>query len=68
MQLLFRIILLWVVGGPLLAVYLMINHRENLVHDPVAMPEWVPFWPLLAIPYLGMLVLPACLSLFIKER
>ncbi|MCH1509775.1 MAG: hypothetical protein L7T84_11260 [Akkermansiaceae bacterium] len=67
-QIIYRIILLWAVGGPLMAIYLMINHRENLAHNAVTMPEWVPFWPLLAIPYLGMLVLPACLSLFIKEQ
>ena len=67
-QIIYRIILLWAVGGPLMAVYLMINHRENLAHDPVTMPEWVPFWPLLAIPYLGMLIVPGCLSLFINEQ
>ena len=67
-QIIYRIILLWAVGGPLMAVYLMINHRENLAHDPVTMPEWIPFWPLLAIPYLGMLIVPGCLSLFIKEQ
>ena len=67
-QIIYRTVLLTAVGGALMAVYLMINHRENLVHDPVTMPEWIPFWPLLAIPYLGMLVVPGCLSLFIREQ
>ena len=67
-QIIYRTILLWAVGGSLMGIYLMINHRENLAHDPVTMPEWVPFWPLFAIPYLGMLLVPGCLALFIKEQ
>jgi len=51
-----------------MAVYLMINRRENLVYESVTMPEWVPFWPLLATPYLGMLIVPGCLALLIKEQ
>lgn len=57
-QLLVRSILLFAVGAPLMAIYLTINHRTGVKHGAVEMPDWVPFWPIMAIPYLLMLILP----------
>ncbi len=67
-QFLYRFLLLNAVGAPLMTIYLMINHRAGLNHRLVEMPDWVPFWPLMAIPYLLMLIGPWFLAYFIKDQ
>ncbi|YCM44505.1 hypothetical protein V2O64_00540 [Verrucomicrobiaceae bacterium 227] len=57
-QLLARSIFLSALGAPLMAIYLLINHREGVAHRVVEMPDGVPFWPLMTIPYLLMLIVP----------
>ncbi len=41
-----------------MAIYLTINHRTGIEHRVVGMPDWVPFWPVMTVPYLLMLILP----------
>jgi hypothetical protein len=57
-QFLVRSFFLYALGAPLMAAYLMINHRTEVEHCVVGMPAWVPFWPLMTIPYLLMLIMP----------
>lgn len=57
-----------VTGTSLLTLYLLINHAPGNDHVPVTMPEWVPFWPGLALPYLLMLILPLFLQSLIQDK
>jgi hypothetical protein len=67
-QLLVRSILLFAVGAPLMAIYLTINHRTGVEHGAVEMPDWVPFWPIMAIPYLLMLIVPWLGAYALREQ
>lgn len=67
-QLLVRSLLLFALGAPLMAIYLTINHREGVEHGAVGMPDWVPFWPIMAIPYLLMLILPWLGACALREQ
>jgi hypothetical protein len=57
-QFIIRFILLNALGMSLFVIYLMINQRTGVNHRIVEMPAWVPFWPLMATPYLLMLIVP----------
>jgi len=48
-------------------IYLMINQRTDTENQFVEMPEWVPFWPLMTIPYLLMLLVPWLGALALKD-
>ena len=50
-----------------MVIYLMINHRTETVNRFVEMPEWVPFWPLMTIPYLLMLLVPWLGAIALRE-
>jgi hypothetical protein len=63
-----RSILLFALGAPLMAIYLTINHRTGVKHVAVEMPDWVPFWPIMAIPYLLMLILPWLGAYALREQ
>lgn len=56
------------IAVPLLGIYLLINHREGVEHSPVTMPDWIPFCPGMALPYLLMLILPLFLQMLIRDR
>ncbi len=51
-----------------MGIYLIINQRTETVHRLIEMPEWVPFWPLMTVPYLLMLILPWIGALMLKEN
>lgn len=51
-----------------MALYLYINHRTGVEFAPVLMPEWAPFWPVLALPYLAMLLAPFPLILALQDQ
>ena len=63
-----RSVLINLVGLPLLLIYMMINQRTGIEHRLVKMPEWVPFYPLMSIPYLLMLFVPWLGTLFLKNQ
>jgi hypothetical protein len=65
---LLRTALLLLLGVALMAIYFWINQNAFTPHKQVTMPEWVPFWPVLAMPYLGMLVIPWFMALGIQDR
>ncbi|MDB4508562.1 hypothetical protein N9067_00310 [Akkermansiaceae bacterium] len=58
---------LFIVTGPLFSTYFWINQRTQATHSQVFMPEWVPFLPQLAIPYLSVLLTPAIRIFLIKN-
>lgn len=49
-----------------LGFYFFISHGQSSASTTLLMPSWVPFWPVFALPYLGMLVaawlLPVAIS------
>ncbi len=51
-----------------MSFYLYLNQRTGVEFTPVLMPEWAPFWPLLALPYLAMLIAPFPLILALKDQ
>ena len=53
-----RAFLLLGTTGPLFATYFWINQRNSVEHAPLTMPDWVPFLPILALPYLALLWTP----------
>lgn len=63
-----RLLLVNLTGATLLSIYLLINHRAGADHAMVVMPESVPFWPAMALPYLMMLVLPVILQMLIQDQ
>lgn len=63
-----RALFLLVLGALLLGGYLHINHRPIEASTEVFMPGWVPFWPILALPYLSVMVVPWFLPLALKSR
>lgn len=67
-QFIIRSILLNALGIPLFGIYLMINQRTGIDHRIVEMPEWVPFWPLMTIPYMLMLIVPWVGAISLKEN
>lgn len=56
------------ITGPLFSSYFWINQRTDITHSQVTMPEWVPFWPILALPYLAVLLTPAIGIFFIRKE
>ena len=52
----------------MMAIYLWINHREGIDHRLVIMPDHIPFWPHMTIPYLLMLFAPWLGSLALKDQ
>jgi len=62
-----RALLLLVTTGPLFATYFWINQRTSVEHVPVTMPDWVPFLPVLALPYLALLWIPS-LGIFLISK
>ncbi|MDB4283827.1 hypothetical protein OAG80_03170 [Akkermansiaceae bacterium] len=58
---------LLIITGPLFASYFWINQRTQITHSQVFMPEWVPFLPQLAVPYLAVLLTPAIGIFLIKN-
>jgi hypothetical protein len=67
-QFIIRSLLLNALGTPLFLIYLRINQRTGIEHHIVEMPEWVPFWPLMTIPYLLMLIVPWLGALTLTEN
>jgi hypothetical protein len=67
-RLLFRFTLISLLGVGLMTLYLALNHRSALEFTSVLMPEWAPFWPLLALPYLAMLIAPFPLILALQDQ
>ena len=67
-RLIFRFALLNLLGTALITVYWYINHRTGVEFTPVLMPEWAPFWPLLALPYLAMLIAPLPLIIALQDQ
>lgn len=55
-------------GSVLMSAYLAINHRSGVEHQLVEMPDWVPFWPLMTIPYLLMLIVPWLGAYTLREQ
>ncbi|MGC6581739.1 MAG: hypothetical protein ACON4K_05380 [Akkermansiaceae bacterium] len=55
-------------GAPMMAVYLWINQREGIDHRLLTMPDYVPFWPHMTIPYLLMLFAPWFGSFALREQ
>jgi len=51
-----------------MGIYLFINKRTGVNHIQVDMPEWVPFWPVMALPYLAMLLVPVPMQLAIRDQ
>ena len=51
-----------------MTIYFWLNQHPT--RDPVAvvMPAWVPFWPILGVPYLGLLIAPWFLSVQVRDR
>ena len=66
-QFIVRSLLLNTIGAVLLGIYLLINQRTDTVNRFVEMPDWVPFWPLMTIPYLLMLFVPWLGAFLLKE-
>ncbi|MDA7684019.1 hypothetical protein OAK89_05790 [Akkermansiaceae bacterium] len=58
---------LFIVTGPLFSTYFWINQRTQVTHSQVFMPEWVPFFPQLALPYFAVLLTPAIGIFLIKN-
>ncbi len=67
-QVIIRSILLNALGIPLFGIYLIINQRTGIDHRIVEMPEWVPFWPIMTIPYILMLIVPWIGATLLKEN
>tara|TARA_B110000305_G_scaffold142555_1_gene158680 strand:- start:1010 stop:1624 length:615 start_codon:yes stop_codon:yes gene_type:complete len=63
-----RAFLLLGTTGPLFATYFWINQRNSVEHAPLTMPDWVPFLPILALPYLALLWTPTLGIFFIREQ
>lgn len=51
-----------------MAIYLTINHRTGVEHGAVEMPDWVPFWPIMTIPYFLMLFVPWLGACALREQ
>jgi hypothetical protein len=66
-QVVLRALFLLGTTGPLFATYFWINQRNSVEHVPVTMPDWVPFSPILALPYLALLWTPALGIFFIRK-
>ncbi len=64
---LLRCLTLTLIGDGALVLYVLVNRRDVEVPEQFVMPDWVPFWPWMAWPYLGMLVLPWFLPLFFRD-
>lgn len=62
-----RALLLLVTTGPLFASYFWVNQRNSVEHVQMTMPDWVPFLPSLALPYLALLWTPA-LGIFLISK
>jgi hypothetical protein len=52
---------------PMLAFYLLIDHHPLIEPTVVVMPSWVPFWPVFALPYSGMLFVWWLLPIGIRD-
>lgn len=52
---------------PMLALYLAIDHHPFSTPTAVVMPSWVPFWPVFALPYSGMMFVWWLLPLAIRD-
>ena len=67
-QFCYRLLMTNLLGGSLMAIYLLINQRVGVGHMPVTMPDGVLFLPSMALPYLMMLVLPLFFLLLIQDQ
>lgn len=63
-----RFLLVNFTGASLLLIYWLINHRTEANYTPIVMPGWIPFWPVMALPYLMMLLFPVSLHLLIQDQ
>jgi hypothetical protein len=63
-----RIALLSVAGTAMLSVYLAIGHATHRGVLVVSMPEWIPFLPIMTIPYLALLGSAWVLPLAIRDE
>jgi hypothetical protein len=63
-----KLLILNSIGIPLMLIYLGINYREDVSHFRVLMPEWVPFFPEMALVYLAMLVVPMGGQLLLRDQ
>jgi hypothetical protein len=50
-----------------LALYFVITYHPTSPPVTVEMPSWVPFWPIFAVPYLGMLFAAWLLPVAIRD-
>jgi hypothetical protein len=52
---------------PVLGVYMLIDRWQPNQPVEVVMPSWVPFWPVFAVPYVGMLLMTWLLPVAIRD-
>jgi hypothetical protein len=51
----------------MMALYLLINHRQSTGMTTVEMPSWVPFWPAFFPPYVGLLLMTWLLPVALRD-
>jgi hypothetical protein len=64
---LWRFVAATVTVGSALGLYYAITLRHSVASAIVVMPGWVPFWPVFAVPYFGMLLLAWLLPVAIRD-
>jgi hypothetical protein len=56
-----------IMGASELGFYFVLTFRHSVTPTAVVMPSWVPFWPVFAVPYFGMLLLAWLLPAAIRD-
>jgi hypothetical protein len=62
-----RFAVITAIGSGMMAIYLVINRNQAGATTVVDMPGWVPFLPVLALPYLALLGVAWLLPLAIRD-
>jgi hypothetical protein len=57
----------FLLGWAILSIYMFINRHQSGSPYVLTMPSWVPFWPVMTLPYLSMLPMTALTPAFIQH-